>query len=138
MIMRINKVVETCIYSSDLGSMKNFYAGILGLSVIQEERDKLIFLKAGKSMLLIFNPAITRANNGNLPTHGTLSPPSSVHFAMEIEEDEYHASKQLLIGNGITIEKEVNWNNHAKSIYFRDPAGNLVELITPGGWPVES
>lgn len=138
MIMKVKKVVETCIYSSDLGSMKNFYAGILGLSVIQEERDKLIFLKAGKSMLLIFNPAITRANNGNLPTHGTLSPPSSIHFAMEIEEEEYHASKQLLIGNSIAIEKEVNWNNHAKSIYFRDPAGNLVELITPGGWPVES
>jgi catechol-2,3-dioxygenase len=137
-IMKIKKVIETCIYSSDLGSMKNFYAGILGLSVIQEERDKLIFLKAGKSMLLIFNPAITRTNNGNLPAHGAVSPPSSLHFALEIEEEEYDASKQLLIGNSVTIEKEVNWNNHAKSIYFRDPAGNLVELITPGGWPVES
>ena len=24
-----------------------------------------------------------------------------------------------------------------KSIYFRDPAGNLVEFITRGNWPVE-
>jgi catechol-2,3-dioxygenase len=136
--MKIKKVVETCIYSSDLESMKNFYAGILGLSVIQEERDKLIFLKAGKSMLLIFDPVRTSANNGSLPTHGVLTPPSSIHFAMEIEEQEYHASKQFLVKNNITIEKEVNWNNHAKSIYFRDPAGNLVELLTPGGWPVES
>ena len=138
MIMKIKKVVETCIYSSDLRSMKNFYAGILGLSIIQEEQDKLIFLKAGKSMLLIFDPMRIRTNNGSLPVHGALTPPSSIHFAMEIEEQEYHASKQLLASNRIVIEKEVNWNSQAKSIYFRDPAGNLVELITPGGWPVES
>jgi catechol-2,3-dioxygenase len=136
--MKIKKVVETCIYSSDLRSMKNFYAGILGLSIIQEERDKLIFLRAGKSMLLIFDPMRIRTNNGSLPVHGALTPPSSIHFAMEIEEQEYHASKQLLASNRIVIEKEVNWNSQAKSIYFRDPAGNLVELITPGGWPVES
>jgi len=136
--MKIKKVVETCIYSSDLESMKNFYAGILGLPVFQEEQDKLIFLKAGKSMLLIFDPRRTKSNNGSLPAHGTTTPPSSIHFAMEIEKQEYHASKQLLIDNNIAIEKEVKWDSDAKSIYFRDPAGNLVELITPGGWPVES
>jgi hypothetical protein len=24
------------------------------------------------------------------------------------------------------------------SIYFRDPAGNLVEIIIPGSWPVDN
>jgi len=136
--MKIKKVVETCIYSSDIESMKNFYAGILGLSIAQEDRHKLIFLKAGKSMLLIFDPMQTRANNGNLPAHGALTPPSCIHFALEIEQEEYHASKQLLVSNNISIEKEIKWDNNAKSIYFRDPAGNLVELITAGGWPIES
>jgi catechol-2,3-dioxygenase len=136
--MKINKVVETCIYSSDLESMKNFYVGILGLSVIQEEGDKLIFLKAGKSMLLIFDPLRTSINNDKLPTHGAMTPPSSIHFAMEIEEQEYQPYKELLTRNGIAIEKEVKWNSNTKSLYFRDPADNLVELITPGGWPVES
>ena len=135
--MKIKKVVETCIYSSDLENMKNFYAGILGLSVIREERNKLIFLKAGKSMLLIFDPMQTRVTNGSLPAHGALTPPSSIHFALEIEDREYHASKQLLLSNNIKIEKEIKWNSDAKSIYFRDPSGNLVELITSGGWPVE-
>lgn len=135
--MKINKVVETCIYSSDLESMKKFYVGILGLSVIQEE-DKLIFLKAGKSMLLIFDPLRTSINNDKLPTHGAMTPPSSIHFAMEIEEGEYQPCKELLAQSGIAIEKEVKWNSNRKSLYFRDPAGNLVELITPGAWPVES
>jgi catechol-2,3-dioxygenase len=136
--MKINKVVETCIYSSDLESMKKFYVDTLGLSVIQEEGDKLIFLKAGKSMLLIFDPLRTSINNDKLPTHGAMTPPSSVHFAMEIEEQEYQPCKKFLALNGIAIEKEVIWNSNTKSLYFRDPAGNLVELITPGGWPVES
>jgi len=47
--MKINKVIETCIYSSDLESMKKFYVDIVGLSVIQEESDKLIFLKAARA-----------------------------------------------------------------------------------------
>lgn len=136
--MKINKVVETYIYSSDLKSMKKFYVGVLGLPVIQEEEGKLIFLKAGKSMLLVFDPLRTSINNDKLPTHGTMTPPSSIHFAMEIEEQEYQACKELLARNGIVIEKEVKWNSNTKSLYFRDPAGNLVELITPGGWPVES
>jgi catechol 2,3-dioxygenase-like lactoylglutathione lyase family enzyme len=67
-----------------------------------------------------------------------MTPPSSIHFAMEIEEQEYRPCRDVLIGNDIAIEKEVKWSNNTKSIYFRDPAGNLVELITPGGWPVES
>jgi catechol-2,3-dioxygenase len=136
--MKINKVIETCIYSSDLESMKKFYVGILGLSVIQEEEDKLIFLKAGKSMLLIFDPLRTGSDNDKLPTHGAMTPPSSIHFAMEIEEQEYQPCREFLARNGIAIEKEVRWNTNAKSLYFRDPAGNLVELITPDAWPVES
>ena len=136
--MKINKVIETSIYSSDLESMKKFYSGILGLSIIQEERDKLLFLKAGKNMLLIFDPLRTSVDNHNLPRHGAMTPPSSIHFAMEIEERDYQRCREILTRNDIAIEKEVKWSNNTNSIYFRDPAGNLVELITPGGWPVES
>jgi catechol 2,3-dioxygenase-like lactoylglutathione lyase family enzyme len=43
----------------------------------------------------------------------------------------------MLIQNGIAIEKEMVWDSGSGSIYFRDPAGNLVEFITEGHWPVE-
>lgn len=134
--MKIRKIVETCIYYSDLQSMKNFYVDILGLQLVQEEDGKFIFLQAGKSMLLVFNPDRTSKSNDNLPTHGAATPPASVHFAMEIESNDYLRWKDLLAKNKIKME-EVGWKS-AKSIYFRDPAGNLVELITPGEWPVES
>ena len=136
--MKIRKVVETCIYSFDLASMKKFYADILGMPVVQEEEGKLIFLQAGRSMLLIFNSDKTSVDNDRLPAHGAATPPASVHFAMEIEDGDYSTWKELLSKNKIRIEKEVDWKGKAKSLYFRDPAGNLVELITPGEWPVES
>ena len=103
--MKINKIVETCIYSFDLGRMKNFYAGVLGMPVVQEEEDKLIFLQAGKSMLLIFNPDRTSTDNDTLPTHGAATPQSSVHFAMEILEADYERWKELLMENEIAIER---------------------------------
>ena len=136
--MKLNKVVETCIYSPDLCSMMKFYADVLGLRLVDEEEGKFIFLQAGKSMLLVFNPERTSKDNDRLPTHGAVAP-ARIHFAMEIESSDYERWKGLLARNRIAVEKEVGWEEgNAKSLYFRDPADNLVELITPGEWPVES
>ncbi len=66
------------------------------------------------------------------------TPPSMVHIAFEIEVEEYEEAKELLIEKNIQVEKEIVWenDNRSESIYFRDPAGNLVEFITRNFWPV--
>ena len=119
---------------------------MLGLEFVSEEKDRYVFLKAGQSMLLIFNPHKTLTNvnvdNGSnntiqLPIHGAITPPSIIHFAFEIEKQNYGSVKQILKEKNIKIEKEVTWGKGTNSIYFRDPAGNLVEIITPGSWPVD-
>jgi catechol-2,3-dioxygenase len=53
--MKITTIIETSIYSSNLKEMKDFYIDILGLDLVSEEKNRHVFLKAGKSMLLIFN-----------------------------------------------------------------------------------
>jgi catechol 2,3-dioxygenase-like lactoylglutathione lyase family enzyme len=136
--LKFEKIVETCIYSPDLKIMKDFYVNRLGLDLISEEERRHVFLKAGKSMLLVFNPENTSlAVNSTFPTHGACTPPSSIHFALEIEQAGYEAAKNLLVQNKIAIEKEMSWGSGGKSVYFRDPAGNLVEIVTKGQWPVE-
>jgi catechol-2,3-dioxygenase len=123
--------------------MKDFYTNIIGLEFISEEKGRSVFLKAGKSMLLIFNPQNTNMldPNSKFPVHGAMTPPSCVHFAIEIENKDYEYLKGMLKQNKINIEKEVSWakqkENPGKSIYFRDPAGNLVEFVTKDNWPVE-
>jgi catechol-2,3-dioxygenase len=133
------KIVETCIYSSELEKLKDFYINKIGLQFVSEELGRHVFLKAGKNMLLIFNPDNTADKNQSIfPPHGALTPPASVHFALEIGKKDYVNARNLLIQNKIEIEKELTWENEkSKSIYFRDPSGNLVEFITMGNWPVK-
>lgn len=118
--------------------MKNFYMDYLGLEFVSEEKGRSVFLKAGKSMLLIFNPLNTlNKTNKIFPIHGALTPPSIIHFALEIDKEDYEKWKQILESYKIDIEKEIELPN-SRSIYFRDPAGNLVEFITNDAWPVDN
>jgi catechol-2,3-dioxygenase len=134
---KIRKIVETCIYSSDLKKMKDFYISVLGLQLVSESKRN-IFLKAGKSMLLIFNPEITISYHDSIfPIHGAITPPAMIHFALEIEKEHYEYYKEVLMQNNVEIEKELKLDKEPKSLYFRDPVGNLVEIIAKGEWPVE-
>lgn len=134
--MKFRKIVETSIYSSDLEKMKEFYVDKLGLQLVSEQKGRHVFLKTDKNMLLIFNPGVTAVEKETV--HGAPTPPSIIHVAFEIETDEYEEARDLLEKNNIHIEKEVVWENDLKSrsIYFRDPAGNLVEFITRNFWQV--
>jgi catechol-2,3-dioxygenase len=118
--------------------MKNFYIKYLGLEFVSEEKGRSVFLKAGKSMLLIFNPTNTLNNTNKLfPIHGAMTPPSIIHFALEIQKEDYEKWKYILLDNKIRIEKEIELRN-SRSLYFRDPTGNLVEFITNNAWPVDN
>jgi catechol-2,3-dioxygenase len=81
--VEIRKIIESCIYYSDLETMKDFYVNKVGLEFISEEKGRRVFLKAGKSMLLIFNPENTRIEgNSTFPVHGAITPPASIHLAL--------------------------------------------------------
>jgi catechol 2,3-dioxygenase-like lactoylglutathione lyase family enzyme len=152
-LVKFKKIIETCIYTLDLKKLKDFYVNGLGLEFVSEEENRSVFLKAGKSMLLIFNPNSTlnismgssqtrndKVSHEDLfPTHGAFAPPSVIHFALEIDKSEYDELKKTLLNNNIEIEKELVWNNEmSKSVYFRDPSGNLVEIIVGSNlWPVD-
>jgi catechol 2,3-dioxygenase-like lactoylglutathione lyase family enzyme len=51
-----------------------------------------------------------------------------------IEAESFEAWRKHLHSHGVRIEKEVVWPRGGRSFYFRDPAGNSVELVTPGVW----
>jgi catechol 2,3-dioxygenase-like lactoylglutathione lyase family enzyme len=127
----IETVVETAIYADDLEAMESFYHGVLGLPRMGKEPGRHVFFRVGAgSVLLVFQPQSTR-QGGVLPAHGATGPG---HFALGIRPDLLSAWRQHLIAHGVEIEKEVAWPGGAMSLYFRDPAGNVAELITPGLW----
>ena len=70
--MKFRKIVETSVYSSDLEKMKEFYVDKLGLEFVSEQKDRHVFLKTGKNMLLIFNPEVTAVEKETI--HGATTP----------------------------------------------------------------
>jgi catechol 2,3-dioxygenase-like lactoylglutathione lyase family enzyme len=127
----IQGVVETCIYVNDLDVAERFYGGVLGLAVAARQPGRHIFFHVGdRDVLLAFLAAATLQET-QLPTHGTNGPG---HFALGIASADLEAWRRRLLEHGIAIEKEMNWPRGGRSLYFRDPAGNSGELVTPGVW----
>ena len=127
--MKIKAVVETAIYVDDLQATETFYRTVLGLPVIGTEPGRHVIFQAGKATVLLAFLAEATLKGDPLPPHGASGPG---HFALGIEAEAFDAWRKHLQGHGVSIEKEVAWPKGGKSLYFRDPAGNSVELVTPG------
>jgi catechol 2,3-dioxygenase-like lactoylglutathione lyase family enzyme len=133
--MNIKAVVETAIYVDDLEATEKFYRAILGLQTIGMEQGRHVFFRVGPSSILLAFLPETTLKGDILPAHGAKGPG---HFALGIEPGDFDSWRNHLLGHSVSIEKEVGWPKGGKSIYFRDPAGNAVELVTPGVWGLPS
>jgi len=128
--MKINSVKETCLYVSDLEKSRNFYHNFLGLEVIGFIENRHVFFRAGNSVLLCFIATATR-NDQHLPPHDGSG---NHHLAFEVPLEEYEKWKQKILDSEIPVEHIHEWPKGFQSFYFRDPDGNLLEIIQPGMW----
>lgn len=131
---RVTRVMETCLYVDDLDAAEAFYGDVLGLRRLAREGDRHVFYVVGPGMLLIFDPEATR-DEQDLGPHGVADGGQGQHYALEV--DDLDAWRVRLADHGVAVEQEMTWPSGARSLYFRDPAGNLGELVEPGLWPVE-
>lgn len=134
--MKISGILETCLYAKDLEKAKSFYSGFPGIHLVSEEEERHVFFKCGDGMLLIFNPQNTsteqtQINGSNIPLHGAVG---EGHLAFSIDENDLQEWRDFFNTNQIPVESEVTWPNGSVSIYFRDPAGNSLELVSPHIW----
>jgi catechol 2,3-dioxygenase-like lactoylglutathione lyase family enzyme len=123
-------VLESCLYVADLEAARAFYEGILGLEVRSTVPGRHLFFRLVGSMLLLFIAEASR-QGGELPGHGAKGPG---HFCFRIEEDDYEAWKGYLAEKGIEIVAEQTWSGGAKSFYFHDPDGNVLEMAPARIW----
>lgn len=127
--MNFLKIKETCLYVYDLEKAKTFYNGILELEIINYAPGKHLFLRAGASVLLLFNPEDSKQKKSPPPHYGG----GKQHFAFEVSDHDYQHAKNELMARGIVIEKEVTWKTGKKSFYFSDPEGNVLEIVPDCG-----
>lgn len=132
--MKAERIFETVLYADDLESIEQFYAGVLGLEVLNRSETVVAF-RCENSVLLIFDPEQSAAPGRDVPSHGSLGPG---HIAFAARDEVLDDWRIRLADEGVDIEMEVEWGSGGISLYFRDPAGNSVELAPPslwgGGW----
>jgi catechol-2,3-dioxygenase len=127
--MKFTQIKETCLYIRDLEKGKDFYHKTLGLPVISYQEGKHLFLRAGKSVLLCFNPDDSKQK---------VSPPAHFatgkqHLAFEVSLNDYAKIKEEFRSKNIHITDEVTWSSGKESFYFEDPEGNVLEILPDSG-----
>src|SRR5881227_3333783 len=130
--MKVERILETILYARDLETAERFYTQILGMEVHSRQPDRHVFFRCGSNMFLLFNPEHTASEAHS--SHGCFG---RGHIAWAVAEDDLHAWRAHLQNAGVKIESEVAWPAGGHSIYFRDPAGNSLELATPSVWGMQ-
>src|SRR5262249_44707610 len=119
----------------DLPAAEQFYRDILGLKLLVKEAGRHVFFQAGDQHVLLVFRAQSTLRGDRLPAHGSRGPG---HFALGIDAADLDPWRDRLGQHRVEIEGEETWPRGGRSLYFRDPAGNLVELVTPGVWGLPS
>jgi catechol 2,3-dioxygenase-like lactoylglutathione lyase family enzyme len=119
----VTGVSELVLEVVDLEAAEEFYAGVLGLPVVERWADReAIWVMAGeRTRLGLWRPQVGLAGG-----RGGLH----VHFAMHIAEDDYDAAVAHLRERGLEVEEMRFSDGRGRSCYVDDPDGNVVELWT--------
>jgi len=120
--VQVTGVSELVLQVVDLDAAEDFYAGVLGLPLVERWPDRdAIWVMAGKRTRIgLWRPQVGLAG-GRGGVH--------VHFAMHIAEADYESAVELLRSRGEEVE-EIAFDGAGRAAYVTDPDGNVVELWT--------
>lgn len=132
----VHAIGEIAIRVGDMDAMIDFYRGTIGLPLLRRFANDVAALKIADGVhgqiqtLTLFGPGLppnhpTVQWTGLDPQHSTLH-----HFALTIAPKDYDQALRDFAAAGI----ETNTANHRwngwRSIYVRDPEGNIMELVS--------
>jgi catechol 2,3-dioxygenase-like lactoylglutathione lyase family enzyme/ketosteroid isomerase-like protein len=136
---RVLGILETALTVAEPPRSADFYRRLFGLSTLLETERLIALGVAGRDVLLLFREGSTSepfaVPGGIIPPHGA---DGSSHLAFSIAAADLGAWRARLDSEDVPVESVVTWPGGSTSLYFRDPDDHLLELITPGFWPIRS
>ena len=127
---RVNGILETSLYVESAARSAEFYRRVFGFELLEPgetptDETRLCPMRAGdRNVLLLFK------KGGTHDTDAT----GAIHIAFGIARSDLAAWEKWLGEQGISIELRKTWKYGGEALYFRDPDGHLLEVVTPGVW----
>jgi catechol 2,3-dioxygenase-like lactoylglutathione lyase family enzyme len=133
----VGRVLETSLYVDPLDRSIDFYTRLFGFEkLVSDDRFCALNVCDQQVLLLFRKGGTTEAKvfpGGVLPPHDGSG---QTHLAFTIAaQDETEWSEALAAAN-VSIESRVTWPRGGFSLYFRDPDGHWLELVSPGCWAI--
>jgi len=130
--VRAEALLETAIYGTDIEALERFYVELLGLERIAGTAGRNAVLRCGSSIIILFNQLASSVAGGLFPPHGATA--GVGHIAFAASPEDFVLWREKLAAANVPIETEMQWADDSRSIYFRDPAGNSVEIAPATLW----
>jgi catechol 2,3-dioxygenase-like lactoylglutathione lyase family enzyme len=130
-------IIETALYVEDLPRAVTFYKTLFDLETLSSDDRFHAFSVADRHVLLLFRRGASlqpiSLPGGSIPPHDGSGP---VHIGFSIPAESIAEWEARLAQHGVKIESKAVWPRGGTSLYFRDPDGHLLELLTPGVWTI--
>jgi catechol-2,3-dioxygenase len=110
---------ELTLETRDLGELEAFYSGLLGLGVIDRADDRIWLAAGPQARLGIWSPGEKEFDDRG---------GSHVHFALSAAPGTLDTLAERARAHGGEARGPVEHDGGDRSLYLRDPAGNVVEL----------
>ncbi|HLJ09678.1 MAG TPA: VOC family protein [Planctomycetaceae bacterium] len=135
--MNVSGILETALHVRDLHRALEFYQRLFGFTVMVQDERLCALDVAGRDVLLLFKEG---ASGHPMHVPGGVIPPHDghgrLHIAFSIAAADLAGWEDKLAAEKVDVESTVDWPEGGKSLYFRDPDSHLLELATPGIWPI--
>jgi catechol-2,3-dioxygenase len=119
-VAALSGIAELTLEADDLDGLTDFYAGLLGLEVLDRDTDRVWLAVGPTTRLGLWAPGAKEyGDRGG----------RHVHFAFSAAPGDLDALAERLRGAGADrLRGPVEHDGGDRSLYFADPAGNLVEV----------
>ncbi len=116
--LKVTGIDHVVLHVKELARSRKFYVGLLGMSV-QHESSWQLFLKCGSQGVALFEVEEEERIHGGSEMN---------HMALRLKSGEYEKVKALLEETGCKVSGR---RGDARCIYFSDPDGHRLQLLTP-------
>jgi catechol 2,3-dioxygenase-like lactoylglutathione lyase family enzyme len=128
--MKLQRLDHFGLDVSDLRRAESFYTSVLGLSVVTRMGDQVLLDCGGQNLALFevyrapLSPEERAARIRN--------PLGKGHHAFRVSNADFADARERLTAAGVETAAPIDWGDH-DCMYFLDPDGNLLEIVSYPG-----